>query len=135
MSMFVWNEKYIINVKEIDDQHKKLFEICDSLYNAMKAGKAKDIMGGILKNLIDYTANHFATEERLMTKYSYPDYLKHKTKHEKLVKQVIDFQKDFDNGKASISVEIMNFLKDWLFKHILGTDKKTGEFLNTKGIA
>ncbi len=134
MSMFVWNDKYIINVKEIDAQHKRLFEICDSLYIAMKSGKSKDVMGDILKNLIDYTANHFATEERLMTKHAYPDYLKHKKEHEQLVKQVINFQNDFQNGKATISVEIMNFLKDWLYKHILGTDKKTGEFLNTKGI-
>ena len=49
MSMFAWNDKYIINVKEIDAQHKRLVEICDSLYIAMKSGKSKDVMGDILK--------------------------------------------------------------------------------------
>lgn len=66
-------------------------------------------MGNILKSLIDYTANHFENEERLMIKYAYPDYLKHKKEYEQLVKQVINIQNDFQNGKAVVSVEITNF--------------------------
>jgi len=33
-----------------------------------------------------------------------------------------------------MSVEVMEFLKDWLEKHILGTDRKYGPFLNDKGV-
>jgi len=28
----------------------------------------------------------------------------------------------------------MNFLKDWLTKHILAVDKKYGAFFNSKGV-
>jgi hemerythrin len=31
-------------------------------------------------------------------------------------------------------MEVLNFLKGWLVKHIQGTDKKYGPFLNAKGV-
>ena len=32
-------------------------------------------------------------------------------------------------------MEIMRFLKEWLVGHIMGTDKRYGQFLNSKGRA
>ena len=34
-----------------------------------------------------------------------------------------------------MTVEVMNFLKDWLSNHIQTSDKKYGPFLNSKGVA
>ena len=33
-----------------------------------------------------------------------------------------------------LSLEVMNFLKDWLKNHIQDSDQKYGQFLNEKGI-
>jgi len=33
-----------------------------------------------------------------------------------------------------LSLEVMNFLKDWLMNHIQGSDKKYGPYLNSHGI-
>ena len=33
-----------------------------------------------------------------------------------------------------LSMEVMNFLKNWLVKHIMGTDKHYGPYLNAKGV-
>jgi hemerythrin len=33
-----------------------------------------------------------------------------------------------------VSIEVMNFLKNWLDKHIMETDQKYGPYLNSKGI-
>lgn len=134
MAYLIWDEKYSVGVREVDLQHKKLVELINGLHDAMKAGKGKDALARVLQDLINYAASHFATEEKYMTQFSYPAYPTHKNEHEKFVKQVLDFQKDFNSGKAVMTLDIMNFLKDWLLNHILGTDKKYEPFFNEHGL-
>lgn len=134
MALFTWNQNYSVNVVELDQQHKKLIDMLNELHGAMLTGKSKDVLSKILDGLIDYTGYHFTNEEKYMNQYNYPEYQLHKLEHDKLVKQVLDFQSDFRSGKIGISVQIMNFLKEWLMNHILGTDKKYGPFFNEKGL-
>ncbi|MDT3700179.1 MAG: bacteriohemerythrin [Thermincola sp.] len=134
MAYITLDEKYSVGVKEIDLQHQKLVELINSLHDAMKEGKGKDVLARVIQELVKYAASHFATEEKYMTKFNYPGYSAHKAEHEKFVKQVVDFQKDFDSGKAVMTLEVMSFLKDWLVKHILGTDKKYTSFFNEHGL-
>ncbi len=134
MALIEWSDKFSINILEVDNQHKKLVSMVNELYDAMKTGKGKDIMGNILSGLIQYVGTHFATEERFMSKYNYPGYLAHKAEHVKLSQKAVEIQKEFEKGVPVITVELMNFLKDWLQEHILGSDKKFGIFLNSKGV-
>ncbi|MDX9703287.1 MAG: bacteriohemerythrin [Candidatus Auribacterota bacterium] len=134
MALIEWNQSYSVNVCEIDEQHKKLIALLNELYDAMKAGKSKDVLTKTLKGLIDYTVYHFGAEEKYMHKFNYPGYLSHKGEHEKLVRKVVDFQKEFEKGNASISIDLMNFLKDWVSGHIQGTDKKYSSFFNQNGL-
>jgi hemerythrin-like metal-binding protein len=90
----------------------------------MKEGKAKNILEFILDDLISYTKEHFRTEERMMLNANFPGLKEHCKEHEKLTEKVIDFQKSFIEGKALITMDLMNFLKNWLINHIEGTDKK-----------
>ena len=41
MSVFAWSEKYSVNVREIDDQHKKLVRLVSQLHTAMSREKEK----------------------------------------------------------------------------------------------
>jgi hemerythrin len=132
MSLFQWDEKLLVGHSDIDTQHKRLFQLADDLHQAMAAGKATAKLSEILGSLIAYTKMHFASEERLMQKYNYPDYAAHKALHEKLTAQVMDFQKDFSAGRAVLTIDLMQFLKNWLFQHIGKTDQKVAEFLRKK---
>lgn len=134
MALFVWKDAYSVNIKEIDDQHKKLIDMINELNDAMAQGKAKEMLGAILDKLVAYTASHFAVEERLMQTHGYDDYPAHKEKHEKMTAKVLDLQRQFKSGQAAMTIEVMNFLKNWLDKHIVGTDMKYSAFLNSKGV-
>jgi len=134
MALITWSETLSVNIKEIDEQHKKIVGMVNELHSAMGAGKGKEMLGPILSGLVDYTKTHFDTEEKYMQKFGYPQYPMHKTEHDTLTKQVMDLNTQYQTGKAVITVTIMNFLKDWLSKHIQETDKKYGPFLNAKGI-
>ncbi len=130
MAFFVWTEKYSVGIQLVDDQHKRLVEMVDDLYEAMKAGRGNEILGTVFNNLLAYTRLHFAQEENLMRQCGFPGFAEHKQLHEQLTKQVIDLGEQFKAGKSSLTVHLASFLKDWLVDHIQGTDRKYVPFVN-----
>ncbi len=134
MALIEWNDRLSVNIREIDDQHKKLVGMVNRLHTAMKEGKADTISMQIVEDMKKYAASHFATEERHMKTHGYPGYREHKTEHEKFVAKVVQVEKDLKTGKCAMSMDILNFLSNWLVDHIKGTDKKYSPFLNQAGI-
>jgi hemerythrin len=132
--LFPWDSSYSVNIAIVDMQHKNLVSMVNELHQAMAGGTGKDKLGPILSNLIEYTQGHFATEERLMQTHAYPDFPAHKSEHEHLTGKVKDFQRRFLSNEVGLTLELMEFLKDWLSKHILGCDKKYSPFLNARGV-
>ena len=134
MALITWSDNLSVNIKEIDAEHKKLIDMINELHSAMGSGKGREAMGTILTGLVDYTKTHFAYEEKLFQQHAYPGYLAHKGQHDALTKQVVEVMTKFKSGQSVVTVEVMNFLKDWLSNHIQTTDKKYGPFLNSKGV-
>jgi hemerythrin len=134
LALITWTDALSVNIKAIDDQHKKLITLINDLHSAMGSGKGKEAIGTVLDGLVEYTKTHFAYEEALMQKHNYVGYLGHKSQHDELTKQVLDLQSRYKEGKTLVTVEVMNFLKDWLSNHIQNTDKKYTSFLNSKGV-
>jgi hemerythrin len=133
--MFDWKSDYAVNIGSIDAQHQNLFAIGRELYAAMSTGQGKAVMARILNRLVQYTAMHFAHEERLMQLHGYPDFATHKAQHDALVKQVMAFQTDFNAGHSTVAVPVLQFLKDWLEKHIKGSDLAYAPFLKAQKVA
>lgn len=129
-----WDSSLQLGIGQIDDQHKQLVAMINDLHRAMKRRQTLEIMGGILERLVNYTVYHFGNEEKLFQKHGYPEYEQHKKIHETLVGKVIEFKSKIDRGDSTISMELMDFLKDWLVNHIKGTDKKYVPFLQEKGV-
>jgi hemerythrin-like metal-binding protein len=123
-----------VGIAEIDEQHKVLVSMINELNEAMRSGRGKDALGDMIRGLKDYAAFHFAHEEKLMTAHEFPGYLAHKARHREFVKQVVDFEKEFKSGKAALTMEIMQFLKDWLVEHIQGTDRGYTKHMNERGV-
>jgi hemerythrin len=123
-----------VNVVEIDKQHQKLIGMINDLHDAMLQGKGKDILGKTVNGLISYTGSHFKTEERYFDQFGYPEANNHKKEHSDFITKVSEFKNGFEKGKLGLTIEIMNFLSDWLRNHINGIDKKYGPFFNAKGL-
>ncbi|MBV5340179.1 MAG: hemerythrin family protein [Deltaproteobacteria bacterium] len=134
MALITWNPAFSVKVKQFDDQHIKLVDMINELYDAMKAGNGSETVAKILGQLVDYTVTHFTDEEQRLSQYAYPDLEAHKSEHEKLVRQVLDLQQKFEAGQAILTLNVMMFLKDWLMTHIQGDDKKYGDYLNGRGV-
>ncbi len=135
MALVNWNDSYNVNVKLFDSQHKQLFDLINQLHDSMMVGKGKEVMAEVLKSLLNYTKTHFADEERLLKMHKYPDYERQVKEHDLFVQQIAELQKKQTEGNAAITLTTLNFLRDWLQKHINGDDKKYSGFLNTKGVS
>ena len=133
--MFEWSNKYSVAIASIDAQHQNLFAIARELHAAMTTGQGKASLGRILERLVQYTSVHFAHEERLMQLHDYPDFAAHKAEHDALVRQVLKFQEDFTSGRATITVQLLQFLRDWLQKHIEGSDLKYAPHMRQRAVA
>jgi methyl-accepting chemotaxis protein len=133
-TFIMWDDNYSVGVKEIDDQHKVLFDLINQTHKAMMDNLGKAEKQKILDGLVDYTVFHFSHEEGLMRKAEYDGIPEHLEKHKKLVAQVQDFHHKFTIGAIDIDQNLMKFLKDWLSNHIMGTDKFYGSVMNQKGI-
>lgn len=134
MALVNWNDSLSVNVLQIDNQHKKLVSMINSLHEAMKQGKGKEVMGRILNGLITYTDTHFKLEEDYFAKFGYLDTANHKKEHAEFVDKVMEFKNGFDSGKLTVTVQVMTFLSKWIQTHIKGTDMKYSAFFNEKGL-
>mgnify|MGYP001558302938 CR=1 FL=1 len=135
MPLMQWNESLKVGIDAVDGDHQKLVGMVNELFDAMQAGRGKDVLGKVLDELASYTAQHFAREESYFARTGYPDSAAHKKEHDDLRKQVNDVQAKFKSGAtATLTIDVLNFLRDWLVKHIKGSDMKYAPHLKAKGI-
>lgn len=135
MPLMEWTEKLSVGVAQFDAEHRRLVAMVNDLFDAVQAGKGREALGGILEELIAYTETHFEHEEAVMREHGYVEMESHSEEHKILTQQVKDIRRKYITGaSATLSMEVMNFLKNWLVKHIQGTDRKYTRFMNEHGM-
>lgn len=130
MGIIKWQDIYEVHIEEIDSQHRKLVDLVNTMAEAMRTGKGKTVVGKVLKELVEYTAYHFETEEKYFLQHAYPEYEAHKQMHRDLTKRAMDMKKTFDQGKPLVTTQVMLFLTEWLNKHIVEEDRKFGNYVD-----
>ena len=109
MALMEWDDSYSVKVAEIDKQHQTLIQMLNTLNDAMKERKAKEVLGEIINGLIDYAGTHFAKEEKYFDQFSFTGSFTHKNEHQEFVKQVLKFKQGFDAGQLMVSIDVMDF--------------------------
>ena len=121
---FVWSDAYSVNSPVLNEQHKKLFEISNELYDAFVANAHKEKLGQIIEELYDYTVYHFTDEERMIREKGLKVTPEHLKQHDDFRRKIADFRDKYKSGRISVTYEIMNFVRTWMVDHIMGTDKQ-----------
>lgn len=129
MALMEWNDSLLVGVQEVDRQHRHLVDILNRVHSAMQAGSPQRDMMRVMQDLVSYTKYHFDTEERSMRNADYPELAEHQQKHRAMVARVEAFSAEMMSGKATVTMRLMMFLKDWLARHILETDRRFGEYV------
>jgi hemerythrin len=135
MPQFKWDSTYSVKVKRFDDDHQELFRITNSLYDGMMARRGQEVLQSVLSELLRYTEKHFAGEEAAMRSAGYPQLQAQIEQHRRFTDKIKELSAQYRAGGVCLSVETLDFLTDWLKKHIIGMDKQYGSFLNAKGVS
>ncbi|MGN7611385.1 bacteriohemerythrin, partial [Magnetococcales bacterium HHB-1] len=134
-SFIDWNDIPRVGVKVLDQDHKKLVDLINTLYENMRDGVEQQVMNRVLDELVNYVAGHFKREEDLFAQYGYPQQQEHIREHQKLVEGVEKLVADFQSGEFAVGIDILAFLKNWLKEHIQHTDMQYAAFFREKGVS
>lgn len=118
-----WGPSWITGHPVVDADHKMLVQYVNELNQAMLRGAGQDVAADVLGKLLQYTVDHFAREEEIWTKGGLKTLAEHKKLHADLVDKVQKFQQEFTAGKATLTSDLMSFLREWLINHVFKTDK------------
>jgi hemerythrin len=125
MDEIKWIESYSVGVPPLDEQHKQLIEMINSIKREFDPG----IMFDVIMRMFNYAANHFQTEEALMCKYSFSGLDRQIQAHKIFLTTATEFAgKDLSNPVNHN--KIVTFLVGWLKHHILYEDMQYREILS-----
>ncbi|OOM78012.1 bacteriohemerythrin [Clostridium sp. BL-8] len=136
MSAFKWKEEYSLNIEEIDKQHKKLLEIGRRAYDIAVIDDGYDRFDEIMTiidELLEYTKYHFEYEENMLKKYNYDHIHDQEEEHGFYVYKIneVASREDIDDNQRKVTLEIIDFLSEWISQHINVADRKYALFLKT----
>jgi len=131
MTLVAWNDSLCIGVKEIDEQHQRLFQLANEVAATLERGFDKEAVAKDLRALCDYAVDHFAAEEALMDLDvdGYPEYDQHVSEHMQCTTKALDFLGAFAEDKAVDMNEFLQFVTLWIRDHIQSMDQTLATFL------
>lgn len=129
-----WTPRLSVGVEQIDNQHKEIFKRVGTLLESMKKGQGRQEVGGFFEFVKRYVIEHFSAEERLMTKFNYPDRAGHLKQHQAFIDRVhvLEERLKKEGPTGLLVIDLQNEVGSWLINHIEGTDMALGRFLQTK---
>jgi hemerythrin len=116
----VWNPEYNLGVPIIDEQHRGIVSVINSLHFGMQNNYDKDILSPIIDMMHDYTRIHFQIEESFLEKIDSPKAKRHNGLHRELSSKLADVGRNSMMDKDPY--KFMDFLKNWWINHICSED-------------
>lgn len=129
MSLMRWKDEYLTFIEAIDEQHQRLFELLNAIYDMMRVGRGGEAIAAALTELTEYSRFHFATEEGIMEQGGFAGLETHKAEHVRLLDEIRELRHRVLDGSTGMTMNELYFLKDWLLNHFTGVDRTLAKFL------
>jgi hemerythrin-like metal-binding protein len=132
--LIAWKEKYNLGIIIIDEQHRKFVDTINALYESISAGQVKENMPAVFQGLDDYANFHFATEEKYFDEFHYEGAAEHKDKHQEFRGILEVFREQVAEHAVEVSINLLDYLEDWLLDHLITMDKKYVQCFKDHGL-
>jgi len=129
-----WSEDFNLNIKVIDQQHKKFIDIINVLYDAIIRKESEEVLAQSIADMRDYAFVHFKDEEKYLDRVGYEGAEQQKTEHRFFLENVEKFYIDRQMYDPTLAIEVLSFLQDWFINHITQVDKLYVDSLVKNGI-
>ncbi len=131
IAVIPWSKDYEIGHELIDSQHKIFLMLLNKLGQNIATGYTQEHMFRVINELKKYAEFHFASEENVMYESGYPELKAHQHIHSEILFELSVLEGHVSHGNAKPE-DIYEFLKRWLFNHILYEDSKIVQYVNTQ---
>lgn len=125
--LIAWKDDYNLNFNRIDQQHRKLIDLLNIVYNSLTNKEKDNIVEDVISDLLDYTFIHFREEEKHFMEFNYKDGPEHIAEHEFFIDKVKWLQADHASNEPGVKEDVVVFLQKWFINHIMHSDKKYQE--------
>ncbi|WES30270.1 bacteriohemerythrin [Varunaivibrio sulfuroxidans] len=107
-----------------------LINITNELFSRVDNGFTQEEISQTISCLNDYVNRHFEREESLFIDSEYPDTQEHIKTHREISKTVANISALYKQDPNAINIhEVLEFLRDWLTKHILRADQQYAPYI------
>lgn len=129
MPPIAWNPALVTGEEDIDEQHRRLFELAATLQSAcVESCDERDRITEAVYALSEYVLEHFQDEEVYMQSVGYPQVGPHRTQHAYLSGRVLQITANHMNGLEVEPESLAVFVTEWLTGHILAEDVRAVAF-------
>lgn len=119
-----WEDMYSVDVEQIDNQHKRLFEIINELAELLNINASKTDLNAIIDKLMEYKKFHFATEEKYFKDFDYEKTDEHISSHRSFDNKIKEIKVRCGDDFYLLGYELIDFLEDWLIGHLMTADQE-----------
>lgn len=134
--MYEMKKEYMLGITQIDNEHSKLFEIADKLYELINFEFIPDKFDYIM-TVIDelklYAKYHFESEEAYMESINYKKMFSQKIDHNNFINKMEEYSPSkIDENQVGVCKELLSFITEWLVSHILEKDMEIAKSTSEK---
>lgn len=133
--MFQFTQDCLIGIEEIDNEHRRLFEMINQAFALLQEPSATIVaVRELVAALKEYAVTHFAHEEAYMEQICDPELPRQRREHAAFVAKVNGVNLDLsdeDSAKRTMN-DLLEYLSRWLYRHILGSDILIGKIGNVE---
>ena len=134
MALMTWSSKYSVGVEALDNQHKALMKALNELHAASMRGRAQEIAGPLLSEMVSMASQHFSAEERLMESIRFPGLAAHHAKHQELAGKLAELAARHEKRDTTVYTQLLYFVRDWLTKHMQTVDQEYAKCLSARDV-
>lgn len=134
MALTTWNDSYSVKVEKLDTQHKNVFEMINSLAEAMRKGQGAGAVRPTLTRLMEHFRSHMDDEEELMRHTRHSEFAAHQKEHRQYQSRVEKFKADLEKTGNGDTVTLLCILRDIILNHMLRVDVAYSAHLSDNGI-
>jgi hemerythrin len=130
MAILTWSDEYKVNIRVIDDEHRALFDLVNSIDDGARRGDGGKTIASGLAALLRYARDHFPDEEKFITQSGYPRLTHHAAEHEKFTRTITRHKERFESDPEGFDVDaFLTYLAGWVSGHVLHADKEIAPYL------
>lgn len=124
LMQIAWRKSFECGHPTIDAQHRQLFEIGDTVINAVLKSKPRNHIEFLLDELTEHIQAHFKSEEAVLARTRYPLTQEHRAHHAALLEKAQGLRDSYRQGLLDVS-ELVGFIAyDVITEHIIHEDLK-----------